>query len=94
MHEVFEPQLFEAMKANGYPTIPYVNSGGEPPDNGFAQFLETPRYSTGYTGLFQTIRYMTETHMLKPYPERVRATRVFLDEALKLLAVQGNAFSV
>ena len=90
MHEVFEPQLFEAMKANGYPTIPYVNSGGEPPDNGFAQFLETPRYSTGYTGLFQTIGYMTETHMLKPYPERVRATRVFLDEALKLLAVQGK----
>ncbi len=90
MHSEFEPKLFAAMKQAGYPTIPYVNAGGAAPDNGFSQFLETPRYSTGFTGLFQTIGYMTETHMLKPYPQRVAATRVFLDQALQLLATEGQ----
>lgn len=90
MHTVFEPQLFETMKKGGMPTIPYVNSSGAPPENGFDQFLETPRYSTGFTGLFQTMGYMTETHMLKPYPQRVAATRLFLDESLALLAKEGK----
>jgi hypothetical protein len=90
MHSEFEPKLFAAMKRKGYPTIPYVNSGGAAPENGFSQFLETPRYSTGFTGLFQTIGYMTETHMLKPYPQRVAATRVFFDQTLQLLATEGQ----
>ncbi len=86
----FEPALFDRMKQAGFPTIPYVNSGGRPPDEGFSQFLESPRYSTGYAALFQTMGFMTETHMLKPYPQRVKATRVFLDQALELLAVEGE----
>ena len=90
MHTQFEPILFKAMQTAGYPTIPYVNSGGTPPENGYDQFLETPRYSTGYAGLFQTMGYMTETHMLKPYPQRVAATRVFLDASLILLAQEGK----
>lgn len=90
MAEVFEPLLFDGMKRAGYPTIPYVNSGGAAPDDGFTQFLETPRYSTGYTGLFQTIGYMTETHMLKPYPQRVAATRAFFDQSVLLLSKEGR----
>ena len=90
MHTKFEPMLFQAMRTAGYPTIPYVNSGGAAPENGFAQFLETPRYSTGFAGLFQTMGYMTETHMLKPYPQRVAATRVFLDASVTLLAKEGK----
>ena len=90
LHETFEPQLFSRMKNSGFPTVPYVNSGGAPPDRGFPQFLESPRYSTGYTALFQTFGFMTETHMLKPYPQRVAATRTFLDHALALLAQDGR----
>ena len=90
MHTKFEPMLFQAMQAAGYPTIPYVNSGGTPPENGYDQFLETPRYSTGYAGLFHTMGYMTETHMLKPYPQRVAATRVFFDASLGLLSREGQ----
>ena len=89
LHQTFEPRLFAGMKQAGFPTVPYVNSGGAPPEQGYSQFLETPRYSTGYTGLFQTMGYMTETHMLKPYPQRVRATLAFLNQALTLLAAEG-----
>jgi hypothetical protein len=89
LQSTFEPQLFQRMEQLGYPTIPYVNSSGNPPDDGFPQFLETPRYSTGYAALFQTIGFMTETHMLKPYPQRVEATREFLQQSLGLLAAHG-----
>ena len=90
LHEEFEPKLFAAMEQAGFPTIPYVNSSGGAPQQGFPQFLETARYSTGFTGLFQTMGYMTETHMLKPYPQRVEATRAFMDQAITLLAEQGE----
>ncbi|HIF00146.1 MAG TPA: hypothetical protein EYG03_26440 [Planctomycetes bacterium] len=86
----FEPDLFRKLQQDGFPTIPYVNSGGRPPEQGFSQFLETPRYSTGYAALFQTMGFMTETHMLKPYPRRVKATRAFLERSLELLAKDGQ----
>ena len=92
LHKDFEPTLFKRMRAAGFPTVPYVNSGGRPPDQGgFTQFLETPRYSTGYAALFQTVGFMTETHMLKPYPQRVAATREFMEQSLALLAEKGNS---
>ena len=90
LEEVFEPKLFDRMKRSGFPTIPYVNSGGRPPEQGFSQFLETPRYSTGYAALFQTMGFMTETHMLKPYPQRVKATQEFLRQAVELLATESK----
>lgn len=90
LHGRFEPQLLSKLTYNGIPAIPYVNSGGGPPDTGFSQFLETPRYSTGYAALFQTMGFMAETHMLKSYPERVAATRRLLDETLRLLASEGR----
>ncbi len=37
-------------------------------------FYDPPRYSSGYTALFQTLSFVPETHMLKPYKERVKST--------------------
>lgn len=90
----FQPQLFERMNQRGFPTVPYVNSGGKPPEQGYSQFLDTPRYSTGYAALFQTIGFMTETHMLKPFPTRVRATLAFLEEAADLLVRHRKAIDL
>lgn len=90
LEETLQPALFGKMKQNGFPTVPYINSGGRPPEEGFAQFLELPRYSTGYAALFQTMGFMTETHMLKPYAQRVQATREFIDQSLQFLATEGK----
>lgn len=68
------PDLYSAMEKKGYPMIPYVNSFGEVPETGIAGFIESPRYSTGYTTLHNTIGFMPETHMLKAYNLRVDAT--------------------
>lgn len=75
-----EPELYKRMAKRGFEMVPYVNTLGETPESGLVAFMETPRYSTGFTNLFQTISFVTETHMFKPYPQRVEATRAFLEE--------------
>jgi hypothetical protein len=70
------PALHEGMKAKGFDVSPYVNFE-ELPDKGITGFLDLPRYSTGYAALHNSIGFMPETHMLKPFPSRVRATLAF-----------------
>lgn len=74
MNKNFEPGLYTGMKAKGYDLIPYVNSFGDSPDNGWPEFFEGPRYSSGYAALWHTFSFIAETHMLKPYNQRVKAT--------------------
>lgn len=68
------PKLEDSLKKRSWDIAPYVNVFNRPPDLGFSQFMDEPRYSTGYTTLFNTIGMMVETHMLKPYDERVQGT--------------------
>ena len=70
----FEPKLFTGMHEKGWDLVPYVNVEDTDPSNGFTQFYDSPRYSSGYAALFNTISFMPETHMLKPYKERVQST--------------------
>lgn len=63
----FQPALEIRLSENGWPITPYVNVFNRPPDTGFSQFFDSPRYSTGYTALFNTLGMMLETHMLKSY---------------------------
>jgi hypothetical protein len=74
LNKTMLPSLYEKMAAVGYEMTPYVNSVEETPDAGITGFLESPRYSTGYTTLHNTIGFMPETHMLKSYEKRVDAT--------------------
>lgn len=68
------PYIYKDMAENGDTLTPYVNSIGKTPDTGIKDYLETPRYSTGYTTLFNCISFVTEAHMLKPYEDRVEST--------------------
>jgi hypothetical protein len=73
LRDTMVPAIFEGMAARDWPTCPYVNPIQQTPDDGIEDFLETPRFSTGYAALHHTIGFMPETHMLKPYPDRVAA---------------------
>lgn len=74
MNKQFEPGLYARMKEKGYDLIPYVNSFGDTPENGWPEFWDSPRYGTGYGALWNTFSFMPETHMLKPYDQRVKAS--------------------
>ncbi|HSQ46046.1 MAG TPA: M14 family metallopeptidase [Lutibacter sp.] len=69
---------------------PYVNVWGTTPEAGFSQFFDSPRYSTGYTTLFNTLGMMVETHMLKPYKQRVEQTYSLLESVIDFTIVKGT----
>jgi len=79
------PDLYQKMAAKGYPMIPYVNSIGQTPETGITGFIESPRYSTGYTTLHNTIGFMPETHMLKSFDLRVDATYKLLQSYIDVI---------
>ena len=77
------PELSTAIKDNhGYDLFPYVDLKGKTPSEGIVSFNDLPRYSMGYTSLFNTISFTVETHMLKPFDSRVDATYAFMKEII------------
>lgn len=74
MNKIFEPGIYRLMKQKGLDLIPYVNVWGKSPDNGWNEYFDSPRYSSGYGTLWSTFCFVPETHMLKPYKQRVAAT--------------------
>lgn len=83
------PKLKEYMKLTGFEIAPYVNMRREIPDSGILAFNDSPRYTTGFAALFGSIGFTTETHMLKPFPDRVKATKTFITVVYKEL---GNNY--
>jgi hypothetical protein len=72
------PSLYRNMEQRGQRMAPYVETLGRTPESGIVGFMDTPRYSTGYAALFNTFGFVTETHMWKPFTDRVNATVDFL----------------
>lgn len=77
LEDTFVPQLLEKADDTGLLLIPYVNKFDGPPEEGMAAFLDLPRYASGYAGLFQTMGFISEAHMLKSFETRVEATYDF-----------------
>jgi len=78
------PALEDSLKAKDWDITPYVNVFNEVPEKGFSQFMDSPRYSTGYTTLWNTLGMMVETHMLKPYDKRVMGTYELMLSMIKI----------
>ncbi|MCH8622440.1 M14 family zinc carboxypeptidase [Undibacterium sp. TS12] len=76
------PAIYADMQQRGWPTCPYVNPVQDIPDHGIEDFLETPRFSTGYAALHHTIGFMPETHMLKPFADRYASMRALVESVL------------
>lgn len=80
------PDLYSKMKTKGFELVPYVNSINETPDDGITGFIESPRYSTGYAALHNSIGFMPETHMLKSFDQRVESTYLLLQTYVEIVA--------
>lgn len=93
MNKVFEPALYPMMQKKGFDLIPYVNHFGDTPDNGWSAYWDSPRYSTGYATLWSSFAFMPETHMLKPYAQRVAATRALLESFIEFTGLHGKEIS-
>lgn len=82
LNQEMMPALVNDLQKKNLETTPYVNAFEETPDNGFIQFSDSPRYTTGYTSLFNTIGFVVETHMLKNYADRVKATYEYMTSTI------------
>ncbi|SHI33689.1 Zinc carboxypeptidase [Mesonia phycicola] len=85
LHNQFMPALQDSLAKKNWPITPYVNVFNESPEIGFQQFNDSPRYSTGYSTLFNSLGMMLETHMLKPYKQRVEGTYEFMQTTLNII---------
>jgi len=85
LHEQLMPNLERELQKKQLDITPYVNVWGTTPERGWSQFMDYPRYSTGYTTLFNTLGMMIETHMLKPYKQRVERTYELMSSMITLV---------
>jgi len=83
MYNTFTPSLYKDMKQRGYDMVPYVNDFDKTPETGWREFYEPPRFSSGYAALFRILAYVPETHMLKPFKDRVKATYALMLSFIK-----------
>ena len=84
MNETLLPRLYRDMEATGWEMTPYVYARSTP-DEGIAGFLDLARYSSGYGSLFNALSFMPETHMLKPFKDRVQSTYHFIHVMIRIM---------
>lgn len=78
-YDTFLPQMTIALKKKGWDWAPYVETKEDVPESGIVAFNDLPRYAMGYASLFHTLSFTVETHMLKPFPQRVQANLAYLE---------------
>ncbi|WP_456436997.1 M14 family metallopeptidase [Psychroserpens sp.] len=93
LHTKMMPQLEQKLEDKNWDITPYVNVFNRTPEKGFSQFMDSPRYSTGYTTLWNTLGMMVETHMLKPYKQRVEGTYELIKSMIEITEVEGDEIS-
>ncbi len=91
MRNTLDPAIYRAMEAKGWPMIPYVNFEESDPRKGWTAFYDPPRFSAGYAALFHTIAYTPETHMLKPFRQRVMSTYDLMQVIIQEVAKEAGA---
>ncbi len=90
LQETMLPELYDNMAKKGWDMIPYVDTPGETPDSGIVGFCDHGRYSTGYAAMWNTIGFMPETHMLKPFKDRVWSTYAFMEVVMNFTAAHAE----
>ena len=94
LHNEMTPALEKNLASKNWDITPFVNVYNEVPEKGFSQFMDLPRYSTGYTTLFNTIGMMVETHMLKPYKQRVESNYEFMKSMIEIVETDSEKIKV
>ena len=93
LQDVIMPSLEADLQKKDWDITPYVNVFNQVPEIGFSQFMDYPRYSTGYTTLWNVVGMMVETHMLKPYKPRVEGTYELMKSMIAITEKEGRRIS-
>lgn len=86
LSEKYIPVIEKTMAEKGMPIFPYVSfRRWHDPRSGLRTYTSTPRYSVGYAAARNRIGILVETHMLKPYHQRVDATVELILQTMEIL---------
>ncbi len=91
LNKEFEPALYTLMKQKGYDLVPYVNAFGDTPETGWSAYWDSPRYSSGFAAMWQTFSFIPETHILKTYEQRVKATYALMQCFIEFTSANSAA---
>lgn len=86
----FVPYLEKFVEGQGFLIAPYVGFRGDTPETGLVDWAGTPRFSTGYTAIQNRIGLLVETHMMKPYKDRVYSTKSVMEAAMTWMLTNGK----
>ncbi len=87
----FVPEMKEHLLKSGFPAFPYVDyRRWHDPKSGLISEVAPPMLSQGYTALRNRPGLLIETHMLKPYNQRVEATYECIKTTMEILAKEGR----
>ncbi len=89
VNQSFIPFMENRVHEKGFLVAPYVGFKEGEPKTGLVDYAAPPRFSTGYAAVQNRIGILVETHMLKPYKERVFATKAILEATIEF--VNANA---
>ncbi len=86
----FIPYLEENVNGRGYLIAPYVGFKDGALEKGIVDWAASPRLSEGYAALQNRPALLIETHMLKPFKERVFATKVMFETAMDFISMNDQ----
>jgi hypothetical protein len=94
LNNSFVSFLENGVEEKGFLVHPYVflKNWRKGLDDGLIYWSATPRFSTGYFALQNRPSLLIETHMIKPYKERVYSTKAMLETTLDF--IYNNATSL
>jgi murein tripeptide amidase MpaA len=86
IRENYLPRLLPAVEKSGHHIFWYVSPREENDlSRGLQGGASSPRFSTGYAAIHNRPSLLIETHMLKPYRDRVAATFGILHSSLQII---------
>ncbi|MDP2303358.1 MAG: M14 family metallopeptidase [Ignavibacteria bacterium] len=85
----FIPFMESRMNEEGYLIAPYVGFKDGVLEKGIVDWASPPRFSNGYSAYQNRMGLLVETHMLKPFKDRVFSTKVMFEIVLEYVNKNG-----
>ncbi|MBX2976477.1 MAG: M14 family metallopeptidase [Ignavibacteriaceae bacterium] len=79
----FIPYMEKRMNESGFLIAPYVGFKDGVLEKGIVDWASPPRFSNGYAAYQNRMGLLVETHMLKPFKERVFSTKAMFEIVLE-----------
>lgn len=96
LKDKFIPYLTSNVEKKGFPIFDYValKEWDKGIESGIVDWATPPRLSTGYFALQNRPALLVETHMIKPYKNRVYSTKAVLETTLDFVYINSSEITL